>query len=40
MVHGAFEYSNKKQSIEIYSPIRDANRLNERVRVVEDRLVI
>jgi hypothetical protein len=23
-VHGAFEYSNKMQSIEIYSPIRDA----------------
>ncbi len=25
MVHGAFEYSNKMQSIEIYSPIRDAS---------------
>ncbi len=25
MVHGAFEYSNKMQTIEIYSPIRDAN---------------
>jgi hypothetical protein len=24
MVHGAFEYSNKMQSIEIYSPLRDA----------------
>src|SRR5262249_41639172 len=24
MVHGAFEYSNKMQSIEIYSPFRDA----------------
>jgi hypothetical protein len=25
MVHGAFEYSNRMQSIEIYSPIRDAS---------------
>jgi hypothetical protein len=25
MVHGAFEFSNKMQSIEIYSPIRDSN---------------
>ena len=25
MVHGAFEYSNKMQTIEIYSPNRDAN---------------
>jgi hypothetical protein len=25
MVHGAFEFSNKMQSIEIYAPIRDAN---------------
>ena len=25
MVHGAFEYSNKLQAIEIYSPIRDAS---------------
>ena len=25
MVHGAFEYSNKMQTIEIYSPIRDAS---------------
>ena len=25
MVHGAFEYSNKMQSIEIYSPLRDAS---------------
>ena len=25
MVHGAFEYSNKMQSIEIYSPIRDGS---------------
>jgi hypothetical protein len=25
MVHGAFEYSNKMQAIEIYSPIRDAS---------------
>jgi hypothetical protein len=25
MVHGAFEFSNKMQTIEIYSPIRDAN---------------
>ena len=25
MVHGAFEFSNKMQSIEIYAPVRDAN---------------